>query len=191
MAEREEPIWLLHNRFQESLESLRRNRFQELTMPGRGPAPTERPAGHGAAKAREAGTEKVNATKAKQPALPKFTVTWCDDEGEFHETQFQWPAQTRAFWKMWADSKLSEKFTANDWSELLDTARLHAAYWNGDLKVAGELRLRTAKFGATPEDRARLGIQFVFEDATKKPAAPAVTSARARRGPLRAVPDRP
>lgn len=90
---------------------------------------------------------------------------------------------------MWAESKLAEKFTANDWSELLDTARLHAAYWNGDLKVASELRLRTAKFGATPEDRARLGIQFVFDDPANKPTAQVATGARARRGPLRAVPD--
>lgn len=160
-------------------------------MAGKGAAPSERPAGHGAAKAREASTEKVTATRANQPALPRFTVTWCDDEGEFHETQFKWPAQTRAWWKMWADSELSKKFTSTDWSELLDTARLHAAYWSGDLKVAAELRLRTAKFGATPEDRARLGIQFMFAD----PAAPqssttkASTGARARRGPLHAVPD--
>jgi hypothetical protein len=158
-------------------------------MAGRGAAPSERPAGHGAAKARDAATEKVNAAKAKQPALPKFTVTWCDDEGEFQTAQFQWPPQTRAWWKMWADSKLSEKFTSNDWSELLDTARLHAAYWHGDLKVASELRLRAAKFGATPEDRARLGIQLVFDDAPKPAAKKTATGARARRGPLRAVPD--
>lgn len=159
-------------------------------MAGKGFAPSERPAGHGAAKAREAGVDKINATRAKQPVLPKFTVTWCDDEGEFHETQFKWPPQTRAWWKMWADSELSKKFTSTDWSELLDTARLHAAYWTGDLKVAAELRLRAAKFGATPEDRARLGIQFVFDEPDAKPsAAKTSTGARARRGPLRAVPD--
>lgn len=159
-------------------------------MAGKGPAPTDRPAGHGAAKAREASTDRIEAKKAKQPQLPRFTVTWCDDEGEFHETQFKWPAQTRTWWKMWADSELSKKFTATDWSELLDTARLHAAYWSGDLKVAAELRLRQAKFGATPEDRARLGIQLIFPEDTPKPkVAKAATGARARRGPLRAVPD--
>lgn len=157
---------------------------------GKGPSPTERPAGHGAAKAREASTDKVNATRAKQPTLPSFSVTWLDDEGCERKAKFEWPAQTRAWWKMWADSELSKKFTSTDWSELLDTARLHAAYWSGDLKVAAELRLRTAKFGATPEDRARLGIQFVFDDEPKKPAgAKTTSSARARRGPLHAVPD--
>ena len=34
----------------------------------------------------------------------------------------------------------------------------------GDMGVAGELRLRAAKFGVTPEDRARLRIQIVVAD---------------------------
>lgn len=35
---------------------------------------------------------------------------------------------------------------------------LHHAFWaDGRLELAAELRLRQAKFGATPEDRARLG----------------------------------
>ncbi len=161
-------------------------------MAGKGRAPTDRPAGHGAAKARESATETVNAKVAKQPTLPSFSVTYVDENGDFRSERFTWPAQTRAWWKMWADSELSKKFTATDWSELLDTARLHAAYWMGDLKVANELRLRTAKFGATPEDRARLGIQFAFPDPDASKSTTTVggrTSARARRGPLRAVPD--
>ncbi|MDM3894761.1 hypothetical protein [Mycobacterium intracellulare] len=113
-----------------------------------------------------------------------------DDDGRMHSAKFKWPAQTRAWWKMWAESKLAEKFTANDWSELLDTARLHAAFWSGDLKVAPELRLRVAKFGATPEDRAKLRIVFAEADkaesgGAKSPAA-GKKSARARRGPLKA-----
>jgi hypothetical protein len=32
--------------------------------------------------------------------------------------------------------------------------------WNGDVRLAGELRLRSAKFGATPEDRLRLKVQI-------------------------------
>ncbi|EME14798.1 hypothetical protein G419_25267 [Rhodococcus triatomae BKS 15-14] len=69
-----------------------------------------------------------------------------------------------AWWSMWAESPLAVEFTANDWSELLDTAVLHAALWSGDHKVAAELRLRVAKFGATPEDRARLRITFAAAD---------------------------
>jgi hypothetical protein len=66
---------------------------------------------------------------------------------------------------MWGRAAITETFTETDWNELLDTAVLHAAYWGeGDRKVAPELRLRVAKFGATPEDRARLRIQFAQAD---------------------------
>jgi len=51
----------------------------------------------------------------------------------------------------------------------LDTAVLHAEFWMGDRSLAGELRLRAAKFGATPEDRARLKIAIGDPD---KPPAP-------------------
>jgi hypothetical protein len=130
----------------------------------------------------------ITAEPVKQPRLPSFTVSWVDAEGVTQKSTFHWPTQTRAWWKMWADSPLSEDFTSTDWSELLDTARLHAAFWSGDIKVAAELRLRVAKFGATPEDRARLRIQFAAADeAEKKTSAPAKNTARSRRGPLKAV----
>jgi len=156
-------------------------------LAGRGPAPQARRA--------RGNADPVPATvlplvKAKQPALPSFSVTYFDETtGKYRSQKFAWPVQTRTWWKMWADSSLSTDFTATDWSELLDTARLHAAYWTGDLKVAAELRLRVAKYGATPEDRARLRIQFAAADEAEKKASPAGDrgSARARRGPLRAV----
>jgi hypothetical protein len=87
---------------------------------------------------------------------------------------------------MWGNSKLSSDFTANDWSELLDTAVLHASFWRGDLKLAGELRLRVAKFGATPEDRARLRITFAQADEAEDRSPR--SSSRDRRGGLKAVP---
>ncbi len=65
---------------------------------------------------------------------------------------------------MWRDSPLSSEFTASDWSFLADTALLHARLWMGQTTVAPELRLRVAKFGATPEDRARLRITFAQAD---------------------------
>ena len=92
-----------------------------------------------------------------------------DSNGRSRSRRIAWPAQTRKWWQMWADSPLSNDFTATDWSELLDTARLHAEYWRGNLKVAGELRLRAAKYGATPEDRARLRIQFAMADEAEQP----------------------
>jgi hypothetical protein len=90
------------------------------------------------------------------------------------------------FWRMWQDSPLSADFTSSDWSFLLDTAVLHADFWSGESRVAGELRQRVAKFGATPEDRARLRITFAAADeAEDKPRQSA--SARDRYQGLRAV----
>jgi hypothetical protein len=76
---------------------------------------------------------------------------------ELPETH-DWPDQTRLWWQHWRESPQAVIFTPLDWSFLLDTALLHAELWLGDLSVEGELRLRVAKFGATAEDRRRLGL---------------------------------
>lgn len=73
--------------------------------------------------------------------------------------EIDWPVVTLAWWATWTNSPQARTFTATDWDFLVDTALLHARFWKGDEKVAGELRLRVAKFGATPEDRARLRMQ--------------------------------
>lgn len=72
----------------------------------------------------------------------------------------EWPVVTLAWWTTWRNSPQAAAFTDTDWDFLVDTALLHARFWKGDEKVAGELRLRVAKFGATPEDRARLRMQI-------------------------------
>ena len=152
-------------------------------MAGRGPAPKD-PNKRARRNADPAALRVITAEPTKQPELPTFYVT--DDQGESHE--FEWPAITLDWWGMWAESPLSAEFTSTDWSELRDTARLHAQFWMGDTKVAGELRLRVAKFGATPEDRARLRITFAAaDDAEEK--RPQRASSRGRRGPLTALPD--
>ncbi|MEV5042710.1 hypothetical protein MRBLMI1x_002482 [Microbacterium sp. LMI1x-1-1.1] len=55
---------------------------------------------------------------------------------------------------------LASEFIEADWAFLMETARIHAEFWSGKMSLAGELRLREAKYGFTPEDRARLRIQF-------------------------------
>lgn len=87
----------------------------------------------------------IEAEPQPQPDLPA--------EGDWHPMTFRW-------WKMWGESPLSDTYTANDWSELMDTALIHSRFWSGQVALAGELRIRVAKFGATPEDRARLRITF-------------------------------
>lgn len=150
-------------------------------MAGHGPAPKE--------PSRRARTNKdpipfrvIHADPVRQPDLPDFHI---EVGGELVE--FQWPARTQGWWRMWGDSPLSAEFTTTDWSELLDTALLHARFWNGQLTLAAELRLRVAKFGATPEDRARLRIQFAQADeAEERRSERPGGSARDRRGPLTA-----
>jgi hypothetical protein len=145
-------------------------------MAGKGPPPKE--AGRRARANKDPVPLRViTAEPVKQPALP--VIYFADDEGK--RRRFVWPERTKVWWKMWRDSPLSAEFTATDWSELLDTALLHARYWSGALSLAGELRLRVAKFGATPEDRARLRIQFAQADEAeeKREQQP---SSRRRRG---------
>jgi hypothetical protein len=154
-------------------------------MAGRGPAPKD-PNKRARANKDPQALRIITAEPATQPELPEFDAQ-VEVDGELVSQSFSWPARTREWWQMWADSPLSDDFTSTDWSELLDTALLHARFWNGDHKVAPELRLRVAKFGATPEDRARLRIQFAQADeADEKRTAPK-SSARQRRGPLKAV----
>ena len=65
---------------------------------------------------------------------------------------------------------------------------LHANLWgNGDTSVLPELRIRVAKFGATPEDRARLRMQFAEADEADGRRPNTVKSSRERRGSLKVV----
>lgn len=150
-------------------------------MAGRGPAPKD-PNRRARRNAEPTALRVIAAKPVEQPGLPEFDITITVD-GEPQSRQFDWPARTREWWQMWADSPLSAEFTSTDWSELLDTALLHARFWGGEIKVAAELRLRVAKFGATPEDRARLRIQFAAADeADEKRTTP---KARSRNAGLR------
>ena len=85
-----------------------------------------------------------------------------------------WPEATRVWWETWRRSAQAKTFTETDWSFLLDTAVYHAQFWSGDLSVGPELRLRAAKFGATPEDRMRLKLSVgtPAPAPVKKAAAP-------------------
>lgn len=72
----------------------------------------------------------------------------------------QWHPRTRAWWLTWRKSAQAQAFTDTDWDFLIDTALMHHTMWSkGKWEFASELRLRAAKFGATPEDRMRLRIQ--------------------------------
>lgn len=150
-------------------------------MAGRGPAPKD-PSRRARRNTDPVPLRVIVADPAPQPDLP---VVYVERDGV--PVAFEWPEVTRDWWQMWAESPLSAEFTASDWSFLMDTALLHAQLWSGSAKAAAELRLRVAKFGATPEDRARLRITFAQADhADEMRPKPAGGSARERRGPLTA-----
>ncbi|WP_217655860.1 hypothetical protein [Streptomyces pini] len=122
--------------------------------------------------------------RAEPPELPDFEV---EVDGELRE--FVWPARTREWWRMWIDSPQAEHFGSSDWQYLLDTALIHARYWQGNLSLAGELRLRVAEFGATPSARARLRMVFAeADDADQGRGRSGGPSARERYGQLRMMP---
>jgi hypothetical protein len=117
-------------------------------------------------KAREESSTKVAADGAvRGPDLPSGS----------------WPDQTVSWWQTWRTSPMAQTFGPTDWDFLLDTALLHAEMWSGNLSVAGELRIRMAKFGATPEDRLRLKIIVDTEVDQVKETSRAIPTDRKRR----------
>jgi hypothetical protein len=101
----------------------------------------------------------------------------------------KWHPQTLRWWENWRRSpQAARMMTAPDWDFLVDTALLHHEMWTtGQNRIAtmAEIRLRVAKFGATPEDRQRLRLEI--EEPTPYPtgngtaAASAVDELNARR----------
>ncbi|WP_446459203.1 phage terminase small subunit [Streptomyces vinaceus] len=79
----------------------------------------------------------------------------------------------RRFWKTWSTAPQTAAWTETDWSELELTTKLVDGLYLGDLKLAGEIRQRVAKWGATVEDRARLRMTFDKTTETE-PAASSV-----------------
>lgn len=137
-------------------------------MAGRGSAPKD-PSEVRRRNAAEPVTVLTADGKLHGPELPAAPLS---EDGEPQG----WPDATLEWWETWRKSAQAGTFTDTDWSFLLDTALLHMAFWDGDRSVAAELRLRAAKFGATPEDRARLKIavgdpQKSGEARAKRPAA--------------------
>lgn len=136
-------------------------------MAGRGPAPKP---------------DEQRVRRNKTPATVEVVI---DDEirGPELPEHIVWPDATRDWWSTWRSSPLTQAWTSTDWDFLLDTALLHAEFWSGNLAVAAELRLRVAKFGATPEDRARLRVSVkpASDSPSSERAAPPRASSTARR----------
>lgn len=147
-------------------------------------------AGHGPA-------PKDPAKRRRRNADPKPTTTIADDEvvrgPELPEgvlpDEESWHPRTVMWWETWRRSPQAQTFGETDWDFLLDTALMHHVMWTkGRWEFASELRLRAAKFGATPEDRLRLRIE-IETPGERKPPTPvndpgSVTNIASRRARL-------
>lgn len=142
-------------------------------MAGRGPAPKD---------------SSARVRRNKPDALNLIAP-----DGETHGFELpdgiDWPDATRDWWSTWRTCAQAQTFTETDWSFLLDTAVLHMAFWDGDRSVAPELRIRAAKFGATPEDRARLKIAVGEPKSQGAPRTQSKASAGRKDRLLQAVSD--
>lgn len=85
-------------------------------------------------------------------------------------------AKAKEFWKTWSQSPQTAEWVETDWFELEMTTLLVDAFVQGDLKLAGEIRQRVAKWGATSEDRARLRMKLEKkeEEGAETPSAGSV-----------------
>lgn len=128
-------------------------------MAGRGPAPSKDRSERVRPNKAVAETQVIAPDKQlRGPELPSDALS----DGE------DWHPRTKAWWETWRRSPQAQKFVDTDWDFLLDTALMHHTMWSkARWEFASELRLRAAKFGATPEDRARLRLQVTAEPETK------------------------
>lgn len=71
-----------------------------------------------------------------------------------------WHPRTVALWQALRRNPLLRDEIDLGWEFLLDTALMHHTMWTkGRWEFASEVRLRLAKYGATPEDRMRLKMK--------------------------------
>lgn len=81
------------------------------------------------------------------------------DEANAHPTQ--WPASTRTWWKAVSSMPHCALWTDTDWQYALATAVLVAAFHNGELRYAGEIRVRERAMGTSHDARRALRIRYV------------------------------
>ena len=130
------------------------------------PSPTRRRRNKDAARARGDRSGRLSGPELPEGVLP---------DGE------DWHPQTRALWDALRRSPLLADEPELGWMFLVDTCSCTTTMWTkGKWEFASEVRLRLAKFGATPEDRARLRVKVVTpEKSTAPPSRPRRTPRRA------------
>ncbi|MFC6256710.1 hypothetical protein ACFP5Z_06625 [Kocuria oceani] len=155
-------------------------------MAGSGPAPK-----HGRSRSRDTPERTNLADERNRPrelvkSATKLGPTLPRDVLPGGET---WHPVTRKWWDHWRSSPQAARMLSEpDWDVLLDTALMHHQMWSkGRWEFAAEIRLRVAKFGATPEDRLRLRSEIQVPETTPvgDAAEESVTSLDSRRGRIK------
>lgn len=149
-------------------------------MAGRGPAPKD-PSRRARRNQDPVATKVIEVDRVAPQGLPDDLLP---DGDTWHPATLRW-------WQRWCESPLAVDLPAVDWSELEACAVLHHEFMRKrSFTLGSELRLRMAKFGATPEDRARLRIQVADADEkdAQRGAAPERPTAKQRYAGLRVVP---
>jgi hypothetical protein len=85
-------------------------------------------------------------------------------------------AGAKRFWKTWSTSPQSATWLETDWTELEITTVLVDQLYQGEYKLAGEIRQRVAKWGATNEDRARLRMKLEKPEDAPEPSEKELTN---------------
>lgn len=122
------------------------------------------------------------------------TTTLTATEGEVHGPELPpealngepWHPNTIKLWETLRRSPLLADEPELGWTFLLDTMLMHHQMWTkGRFEFAGELRLRLAKFGATPEDRMRLKVKIQTPEKPENAKPETDTDTASRRKGLR------
>lgn len=109
------------------------------------------------------------------PGFERTIISWDGiRRGPNLDRAIDWSKETKTWWNAWRNSPQAMLFVDTDWETLKETALVHNAIYSERKKVVdgqllvvpltvseltsllGELRRRTAAFGATIEDRMKL-----------------------------------
>lgn len=144
-------------------------------MAGRGPAPK-------AKRSRERDTPEFEQLEVEDVLYGAPLPDGVLPDGEV------WHPQTVKWWESLRRFPLLKDEPEIGWQFLVDTALMHHTMWTkGRWEFASELRLRVAKYGATPEDRMRLKIKIEASGSpapAARAAGPGVTDISSRRARL-------
>lgn len=161
-------------------------------MAGRGPAPKK---DHSRDRDNKNFTKLVAGDEPMGFELPDDVLPPIKIDGEIqYDTdgkpiREEWNMATQRWWESWRRSpQASRMLSEPDWHFMLETALIHHKMWNnGRWEFASEVRLRAAKFGATPEDRMRLRAEidvpekYAVGESRENADGASVTDIRSRR----------